>query len=388
MTAVLVPDDWDKVAFGALVTNINDYFNPAEDEVSRYLAGEHIDERDLAVRRWGMTNDDAFPPTFKRIFEAGDVLFHSRNPEKVVQPDFNGVTGEKLFVLRTKDSSVLLQDLVPYLLLTDRFADYVRRTRSGSVNKFLNWTPLSKYEFALPPIDEQRRIATLLRAAEGNCVALAMARTAGEMSYRAMCKELFVEGREELATNVVGDIADVKNGMTPRRSRDDYWGGVVPWLPTAKVNERRIKAADEFITQKALDECSVRVVPAGSTLVAMVGQGATRGKAALLEIDATINQNFAAVTPREGIMPSFLYYQLDALYESLRNWSHGSNQKALNCRLVRDFPIWVPSEARQREVTERLEQVDKARKSLADREAAARALKKRILGNCFGGATS
>ena len=155
---------WTRVAFGDVARNINDYFDRDGDEATRYIAGEHVDEANLKVRRWGMTNDGFFPPTFKRKFQAGDVLFHSRNIKKLAIPDFDGVTGEKLFVLRSKDESLLSQEFLGYMLSGESFYDYAEEHWSGSVNKFLNWKPLSEYEFLLPPIQEQARLVEMFAA--------------------------------------------------------------------------------------------------------------------------------------------------------------------------------------------------------------------------------
>lgn len=375
------------VAFGEVVQlSKASSKNPKADGFERYVWLEHLEPNDLRIRRWG---DIADGTTFTNVFKPGQVLLGKRRAyqRKVAVADFSGVCSGDIYVLSSKGDD-LLPELLPFICQSEPFYDYVISMSQGGLSPRVNWKALVQYEFTLPPLEEQRRIAEMLQAAVAACAALASARTAGTGAYEANCKRLFIEERDRLATSTVGDVADVRNGTTPRRSRGDYWGKDVPWLPAGKVNERRVKTADEFITQKALDECSLGVIPAGSILVAMVGQGATRGRAALLEIDATINQNLAAVTPREGILPSFLYYQLDALYEALRNWSHGSNQKALNCRLVRDFRIWVPSDARQREISECLDQIDKAQKSLADRVLSARALTRRVLGICLEGATS
>lgn len=157
---------WRWVKLGDVVDNVNDYYDRNSTEAERYIAGEHIDEGSRAVRRWGETTDDLFPPTFNRRFRAGDILFHSRNLRKLARPDFEGVTGEKLFVLRVSRPEQLLPSLLPFLLQTRQFDEYVNRMWAGSTNKFLNKTPLLRYEFALPPLEEQRRICDVLIAIE------------------------------------------------------------------------------------------------------------------------------------------------------------------------------------------------------------------------------
>ena len=190
--------------------------------------------------------------------------------------------------------------------------------------------------------------------------------------------DYFVTDRRTKANAYVGDVATVRNGTTPSRKNPDFWEGDVPWLPTAKVNERYISTSDEYITQEALAKCPLRMIPAKSTLVAMIGQGTTRGKSAFLEIDSTINQNFAAVTPGSEILPKFLFYQLDACYEPLRHWSHGSNQHALNTKLVSEFPIWVPDDSTQREIVEAIAQLETRVRHAANRLAAFRSVYERI----------
>jgi type I restriction enzyme, S subunit len=159
----------------------------------------------------------------------------------------------------------------------------------------------------------------------------------------------------------IKQVAQVRNGSTPSRSEPRYWeNGTYPWLPTGKVNDRVITYADEFITQSALDECSIKIFPAGSILVGMIGQGKTRGSTAYLAIDAAINQNFACVIPSNKINGRYLFYYLENSYGLLRNFSHGSNQGALNCQLIGQFSIVIPPLPEQRKIAEILSTWDEA----------------------------
>ena len=98
-------------------------------------------------------------------------------------------------------------------------------------------------------------------------------------------------------------VADVCNGSTPSRLEGRYWRqGTIPWLPTGKVHDRIITASNEFVTEAALRECSIRRLPRGTVLVGMIGQGRTRGMSAYLDIEACINQNFGAFTPNHNLL--------------------------------------------------------------------------------------
>lgn len=357
--------------------------NPAEANVDRYVGLEHLDPESLKIRRWGKTSD---VEATKLVFKAGDIIFGKRRvyQRKLAVADFDGICSAHAMVLRPKPD-VVLPEFLPFFMQSDLFMERAIEISVGSLSPTINWKTLAMEEFALPPLDEQRRIAEVLQAAEHNESTLTSLIGAMDAVTNSIYKEHFLISRREKAASTVGDVAKVRNGTTPRRSRREYWGGNIPWLTTGKVNERHIQEADEFITDRALEECSLSVIPSGSTLVAMIGQGATRGRVALLGMDATINQNFAALTSIDGILPRFLYYQLDALYEGLRQWSQGSNQLALNCHLVSIFPIWVPDKAKQQEVIDCLDLTNQARELLAARGRAAKGIRQKLLENRLKG---
>lgn len=340
---------WTRVAFGDVVRlSKARVADPEAAGVERVVGLEHIEPGDLRIRRWG---DVADGTTFTTLFKPGQVLFGKRRAyqRKVAVADFEGVCSGDIYVLEPANDR-LMPELLPFLCQTDAFFDHAVGTSAGSLSPRTNWTSLASFQFLLPPIQEQARLVEALVAANEVRDGLGTVADSAAMAMRSLCKTLFIEKRKEIARTRIGEVATVRNGTTPSRKNPDFWNGNIPWLPTGKVNERYIAVADECITELALRKCSLRLIPAGSTLVAMIGEGTTRGKAALLRIDATTNQNFAAVSPGDCIVPEFLFYQLESCYEPLRHWSHGTNQHALNTKLVSDFPIWVPDIGEQREI--------------------------------------
>lgn len=144
----------------------------------------------------------------------------------------------------------------------------------------------------------------------------------------------------------IGRFANVGNGSTPSRSDSAYWtGGTYLWLNSSQVNRGSIDSADQFVTQVALRECHLPKVPAGSVLVAITGQGKTRGTSAVLTVEATINQHLAYITNRPTIISSdFLHLALIAAYSTLRALSDdsGSTKGALTCEDLKRFKLPVP----------------------------------------------
>lgn len=144
----------------------------------------------------------------------------------------------------------------------------------------------------------------------------------------------------------IGRFARVGNGSTPSRANPRFWSrGNYPWLNSSHVNRGFIDSADQFVTSTALRECHLPRVTAGSVLIAITGQGKTRGTSAVLGIEATINQHIAYITPRLPVLSAaFLRLSLVGAYSTLRAMSDdsGSTKGALTCEDLKRFKLAVP----------------------------------------------
>jgi len=159
----------------------------------------------------------------------------------------------------------------------------------------------------------------------------------------------------------VSDVASVFVGGTPARQRPDYWGGGVPWVSSGEVANGRIASTRETISQLGLRESSAKIYPIGTVLIAMIGEGKTRGQAAILDIEASTNQNVAGLIARENAVdPEYLWRWALAQYESTRAAGRGGNQSALNKRKVGDLEIKLPPLMEQREIVARIDELLKS----------------------------
>ncbi len=150
----------------------------------------------------------------------------------------------------------------------------------------------------------------------------------------------------------VGDIADVVSGGTPSRSNPEFWGGSIPWVKTGAIDYCWITEADEWITKEGLENSAARLLPKGTILMAMYGQGKTRGQVAILGIDATVNQACAALLLRDGCDRDFVYQQLVFRYASIRKMSNTGSQQNLNAEIVRNIAFPFPDELEQRKTAQ------------------------------------
>jgi type I restriction enzyme S subunit len=172
----------------------------------------------------------------------------------------------------------------------------------------------------------------------------------------------------------VGAVGTVCNGSTPSRTRPEFWDGKIPWVSSGQVRNNVITETRERISHEGYESSSVRILPPGTVLLAMIGEGKTRGQTAILSIEATINQNIAAVVLEHGLISSaFLWRWFQLKYEATRERGSGSGPQALNCQRVREIPFVLPPLAEQHEIVRRMDQLFTFADQLEARFAKARA---------------
>jgi type I restriction enzyme, S subunit len=156
------------VKFGDVVRQVKDKVDPQTAGLERFVAGEHMDTDNLHIRRWGDVGDGYLGPAFHMRFKPGQVLYGSRRTylRKVAVAEFEGITANTTYVIEPQDPDVLLPDFLPFVMQTETFHAHSIQQSKGSVNPYINFSDIAWYEFPLPPVDEQRRIADLLWAAD------------------------------------------------------------------------------------------------------------------------------------------------------------------------------------------------------------------------------
>ncbi len=207
---------WRRVKFGDVVRLSKARSqNPLADGIERYVGLEHLEPGDLRIRSWGNVADGV---TFTSVFQAGQVLFGKRRAyqRKVAVADFSGVCSGDIYVLETKDAQVLLPELLPFICQTDAFFDHAVGTSAGSLSPRTNWTSLADFEFALAPVEEQRRTLILLTAGLSTVIELQAAIDALPILRRSM--ELRLLSMEGVPRQKVGDVAKFTSGKGIRVS--------------------------------------------------------------------------------------------------------------------------------------------------------------------------
>jgi type I restriction enzyme S subunit len=147
-------------------------------------------------------------------------------------------------------------------------------------------------------------------------------------------------------------ISELGAGGTPSRFVSEYWeNGSISWLSSGEIRNNTIVDSNEKITQRGLSESAAKLFPKGTVLIAITGQGLTRGRTALLNIDSSTNQSVIGIICKPNIIYNiYLWYYLQKQYWNLRNLSQGSNQAGLNLNLLKTYRILLPGLKEQQKI--------------------------------------
>ncbi len=212
MPNVASNNGWTRVVFGDVVRQVMDRVDPERAGLERYVAGEHMDSGDLRIKRWGRIGDGYLGPAFHMRFKPGHILYGSRRTylRKIAVADFEGITANTTFVIESRNPQVLLPDLVPFIMQTESFYEHSIKQSKGSVNPYVNFSDLRWYEFALPPLKEQRRIVKMLLASRSYGESLWRLVESHESLRRVAIADLTEKmGRPETQ---IGDLCSMQNG--------------------------------------------------------------------------------------------------------------------------------------------------------------------------------
>jgi type I restriction enzyme S subunit len=355
---------WKTVKFGDVVKCLKEQVDPESGEIVRYVAGEHMDTADVHIRRWGTVGDGYLGPAFIRRFRKGQVLYGSRRTylKKVSVADFDGVTANTTLVMEAKEG--LLQELLPWIMLSEKFTEHSVRESKGSVNPYINWSDIAWFEFALPPLDQQRRIAELLWAVDesvqqGN----ALVESCG--SYRARFISDFIGRFGSTATPIGRHLINLQYGSSSR-SQLTQESDALPVLRIPNVIGGKIDYTD-LVWQKLTPEESKYVLEDGDVLIVRTnGNPDYVGRTAVYERATFVHCLFASYlirlqTDRTSLLPRYLHEMLESaeIKRVVKQYVRSSaGNYNLNTDSIRKVALPIPSVDDQAALIEALVSLD------------------------------
>ncbi|MFC6010197.1 restriction endonuclease subunit S [Nocardia lasii] len=264
---------------------------------------------------------------------------------------------------------------------------------TGTTRRRISRKNLAKIEIPLPPLFEQHRIVeafedhlSRLDAAE-KMLRNALARL---RRVRTLQLSAALGSREVVSYSTIGDECEVFVGATPSRADSSLWNGTLPWVSSGEVAFNRISTTRERITRSAAGKSSTRVHPPGTVMMAMIGEGKTRGQVAILDIEAAHNQNCAAIRiDSSRFISEFVYHLLRSRYAQNRNAGSGGVQPALNSQKVRQIELPMFTLDDQRAIVAEVELFEdsytRAKSSIDTALARSAALRRSLLHMAFSG---
>lgn len=185
------------------------------------------------------------------------------------------------------------------------------------------------------------------------------------------------------ATSTIGEVASVTSGGTPSRDKKEYWNGDIPWVTTSEIKYKNIFDSKEKITAEGLRNSSAKLFKPGTILMALYGQGNTRGHVAKLQIEAATNQACAAITPSKTVDVDFLFQYLIRQYEEIRGMSNDGGQKNLSGAIVKSINLHFPEMAEQQKIASYLLKVDQKISLLTEKHKLLLQYKKGVMQKIF-----
>ncbi len=331
MTLNLDKSTWKRVAFGDVAEASKEQCDPADGSIERYVAGEHMDTDDLRIHRSGEVGDGYLGPAFHRRFHPGQVLYGSRRTylRKVAIADFGGVCANTTFVVQTRNSDVFLPDFLPFVMTSEPFHAFAITESKGSVNPYVNWSDIARYEFELPPLTEQKRLADLLWAAECEVRAVAGMANSIERMRSALRDTIFrdLDAEVVVAFESICLIAS-QNGLAAKK---ESRSGLTPMVNMGQMFRDEVLGKSDFerVSLPSRGFC----LTAGDLLFArrsIVFEGA--GTCCLvpeLSEPHTFESSIIRVTPDSGLVDSTF----------LLHFFRSSSGRELMARIVRRGPV-------------------------------------------------
>lgn len=375
-----------KYRFEQIAINSTKKKKPIEEDRFTYLGLEHLDSGSLKVTRFG---SDVAPIGEKLVMRKGDVLFGKRRAyqKKVAIAPFDGIFSAHGMVL-SPNTDVIDPNFFPLFISSDYFLDAAIKISVGSLSPTINWRDLKILEFELPDLDTQRKLTAVLWSINETMESYKKLISTTNELVKSQFMEQFGDATKNpkgLPTVLISEIAECYAGATPSTKVSAYWNnGTIPWMSSGEVHAGRVQSTEKKISQAGYNSCSTKMVPANSVVIALAGQGKTRGTVAINKIELCTNQSLCCIIPNKKIMSDYLYYHLKLRYDEMRQLSGiAEGRGGLNLKLVQGIRILLPEIEEQSRFVDFARQSDKSKFELEQALAELTATYKRIIAENF-----
>lgn len=382
---------WKRVRLGDVVRRSRKQVNPIEAGVERYVAGGHVDGDSITIDQWGDPGDGQMGSTFRYVFEPGQILLVSARPylRKSGVVGFGGVVADKTYVLDAIPENGLLQEFLPFVLASDPFIEYANAEATGSMNPRLLWGPFQRYELALPPLDEQERLARLLWAVERHRRNQLSLVASTQRLLARMRADLFEADHESVKASEAFKIT-IGRQRSPRHQEGP---NIVPYLRSANVTATGIDVSDVKEMNFEPDEQARFALEPGDVLVSEASASASA-----VGMPSVWKGELPGVVCFQNTLLRFRAVKGKSLPGLVEQWCHwafetgrflaaasGTNIRHVGVRGASSMEVRLPSIERQEDFLRAIAGVTDASNAVAAELATTERLSNAVRTEIFGG---
>ena len=330
-----------------------------------YITSKNIKKGKVDFRNVNYISEEDYQTISKnRPIKEGDILISmigTLGETAVVKLEDGKFYGQNMFLVRLDKEKIFVRYFLNYFK-SNKVKYDLERSQNQSTQRYLKANHIEDLVIPLLNLDEQQFVAKIL-----DTLSYVIEKRQKELKHldnliKSRFVELFggISDSKMYPYKAVKELTDVISGGTPSREVNEYWEkGTIPWVKTTELQNNVITEIDEYITKAGLDNSSSKLVPADTILIAMYGQGKTRGMTGYLGVEACTNQACACILPSDSINQKFLWQYFVLSYDNLREMAKGGNQPNLNGNIIKNYPVLYPPMELQNEFAEFVDQVDK-----------------------------
>ena len=382
----ILPPGWRVVRFGEMADSIGDRVDhPAEAGVEYYVGLEHLDPESLKIRRWGQPTD---VEATKLRFKPGDIIFGRRRAyqRKLAVAEFEGICSAHALVLRAREE-VVLPEFLPFFMQSEIFFERAMSISVGSLSPTINWKTLAQQEFALPPRDEQRRIAEILWAADEVCENWEQTRREAKQLRSIFLNEMIFENTNQYSCMKFREICwKITDGT---HQPPEFTSHGIPFLLVSNLASGHIDwNISKWISEKTYLDLTKRVRPeVGDVLYTAVGSFGVPVLVTWPE-QFSFQRHIAILKPRKDILRgAYLAYFLESKPgKAQANLAAiGLAQKTITLTSLNEFVIPLPPLEVQDYLVQQVEKASLSLQYVTKHIEELRRLKVGLLSNLLSG---
>ena len=364
-------DDWEQRKLGELSDSFEYGLNAAAmeyDGENKYIRITDIDnesrrfvETDLTSPKIDLSNAENYK------LKIGDILFARTGAsvgKSYIYKESDGLVYYAGFLIRARMKPNYDAEFVFQRTLTSRYNDYIRINSQRSGQPGVNAQEYAEFSFQVPDSEEQFKIGIFFRNFD-ELISLHQRKLLKLINIkRAMLEKMFPKNGSNVpeirfagftdawVQRKLGDVSEIMAGGTPSTQIDSYWmPKEIPWLSSGEVHKKSITYTDNMISKNGLENSSARWIKENSVLIALAGQGKTRGTVAINRIPLTTNQSIAAIILNKELHYEFVFQNLENRYDELRTLSSADGSRGgLNKQILSELNIRTPQFEEQQKI--------------------------------------